>query len=245
MTNNRRLDLAGQVHVWPIRLTLSNADSTDALAKLHALLSEEETTRAARFKFAHLRESFVLAHGALRVLLARYVGTAPGDISFAYEAKGKPTIANEGSVHFNLSHSGSMALLAITRGCEVGVDIERIRSFSDMPRVAQRFFCVEESNELMALPADQRDLAFFRCWTRKEAYIKAVGDGLSVPLDSFRVTLQPGDPAKFVHLNHDAEAAAQWSLHNLEIAEGYAAALAYCSTPRQVEIMPVLEPENL
>ena len=103
-------------------------------------------------------------------------------------------------MRFNISHSGGLAVFAFTLDCEVGVDVEEIRELKDLAEIAARFFCAEETAELMSLPADQRTAAFFRCWTRKEAYIKAIGDGLSAPLDGFAVTLGRDEPARLIHL---------------------------------------------
>ena len=125
------------------------------------------------------------------------------------------------------------------------MDIERVRPLKDMTKVASRFFSREEAAELLSLPPDEREPAFFSCWTRKEAYVKAVGNGLSIPLDSFRVTLRPGQPARFLHLDHDASLAQSWTLHNLEVTSGYAAALAYRDAPRPVHLQPLQGMEEL
>jgi 4'-phosphopantetheinyl transferase len=125
------------------------------------------------------------------------------------------------------------------------VDVEQVRPLEDMTKVSSHFFSREESEELLSLPPDERERAFFLCWTRKEAYVKAVGNGLSIPLDSFRVTLRPGEPSRFLHLDHDVSAAQAWTLHDLEMANGYAAALAYRDAPRPVQLQPLLGMEEL
>ena len=208
------------------------------------LLEPEERDRAARFRFDHLQHAFILARGGLRVLLGCYLGVCPAAVQFTYGSKGKPTLSG-GSVEFNVSHSGGLAVFAFTFGCEIGVDVEQIRSLPDMLEIASQFFCVEETAELMALPAGERERAFFLCWTRKEAYIKATGDGLSAPLDSFRVALRPGAPARFVHFKHDASAAASWTLHDLSLTPAHAGALAYRDAPRSVLVQPVIESAEL
>src|SRR5208282_2181592 len=119
----------------------------------------------------------------LRVLLGHYLGVAPGGIEFSYGPKGKPRLAAPVDVRFNISHSGGLALFAFTLDCEIGVDVEHIRPLRDMQEIASRFFCAEEATELMSLPAHGREQAFYLCWTRKEAYLKAVGEGLSEPID--------------------------------------------------------------
>jgi 4'-phosphopantetheinyl transferase len=202
------------------------------LAGLEPLLTPDERDRADRFKFDHLRRSFVLARGVLRVLLGRYLDIDPASIRFGYDEKGKPSLARRGPLKFNASHSGDMALYAFTLDCEIGVDVEQVRPFDDLRRIADRFFCAEETTDLMDLPEEQREAAFFRCWTRKEAYVKAIGEGLAVPLDGFAVSLRPDQPARLIHIGHDSEAAADWTLQNLEPAAGYAGAVAYCDAPR-------------
>lgn len=243
MVTVRPLSLIGRrVDVWPVRLE-ANAS---VVAWLHSILASDEAERAAQFRFEHLRRSFILARGALRVLLGRYLGIAPEEVRFSYGSKGKPGLAwPTSTIKFNASHSGVFALFAFTRDCELGVDVEQIRSFQDMQEIANRFFCAEEAEELMSLPAELRARAFFLCWTSKEAYIKAVGEGLSVPLDSFRVTLRPGEPARLIHLAHDTTAAAAWTLHRIELTSQYAATLAYNDSPRPVRALPAIWPSEL
>ena len=136
-------------------------------------------------------------------------------------------------------------MFAFTPHCEIGVDVEQIRPLSEMQNIADRFFCSEEAAELMSLTANQREHAFFLCWTRKEAYIKAIGDGLSAPLNDFRVTVQPGQPARFIHIAHNANDAKNWTLSDLELAPNYAAALAYRDSERPVVVSPVIDPAEL
>lgn len=249
------------VHVWPVR----TAASKDVISRLERVLAPDERDRAARFRLGHLRDSFVVARGALRIMLGRYLNTSAAGIQFHYGSKGKPALAASSPLHFNASHSGGLAVFAFTAGCEIGVDVEQIRPLPDMQNVAARFFCREEAAELMSLTAGQREHAFFLCWTRKEAYIKATGDGLSAPLDDFRVTLQPGQPARFIHIAHDVNAAKEWSLSNIELAPDelapdelapdelapddlapdYAAALAYRDAERPVVVFPAMYPAEL
>src|SRR5262249_7235080 len=151
-------------------------------ARYAELLAADESSRAGRFAFDHLRHSFTLARGAMRILLGHCLNAPPESIVFAYGAKGKPSLAAPSRVRFNTSHSGDLALFAATLDCELGVDIEHARAMPDLEEIATRFFSAEEKSDLLALPPDQREAAFFRCWTRKEAYIKAIGDGLAVPL---------------------------------------------------------------
>src|SRR3982075_1773916 len=217
--------LTGQVvHVWSLRTTeVSNA----VVSKFEMFLTPDERKRAARFRFVNLRHSFVVTRGALRVLLGRYLHVPPAKIQIAYGSKGKPRLAEPELATFNVSHSGGLAVFGFAASCEIGIDVEEILPLADMLDLARRFFCRAETAELISLPANQRERAFFRCWTRKEAYIKAVGEGLSVPLDSFQVTLRPGEPAKIIHLAGDANAAKTWRLCDLELPPGYVGALAY------------------
>ena len=222
------------VHVWSLRTTeVSNA----VVSKFELFLTPDERIRAERFRFENLRHSFVLTRGALRVLLGRYLHLPPAKIQIAYGSKGKPTLAEPELATFNVSHSGGLAVFGFAAGCEIGIDVEEIRPLADMLDIAQRFFCPAETAEVISLPANQRERAFFRCWTRKEAYIKAVGEGLSVPLDSFQVTLRPGEPANIIHLAGDANAARTWRLCDLELSAGYVGALAYQGLERQLHLL--------
>jgi len=240
-------ELTGRaVHVWPVSTHAPDA----VVERFRPLLAPDEMDRAGRFRFERLQRSFILARGTLRILLGRYLNTAPGDIEFSYGSKGKPALAAPGlpqfnALQFNASHSGDLALFAFAMDCEVGVDVEAIRPMLDIENVAKRFFCAEETAELMSLPAGQREHGFFLCWTRKEAYIKATGDGLSTPLDAFRVSLRPSEAPALVHLERDPIAAQAWTLHDLTPAPGYAAALAYRDSPRQLETFPFLNPKQL
>jgi 4'-phosphopantetheinyl transferase len=235
-------DLAGRiVHVWPVRTEAPSA----AAEWFEPYLSPDEKGRAARFRFERDRNSFVVVHGVLRILLGRYLNISPAGILFKYGSKGKPAIAGSAGIDFNVSHTDGLAVFAFTAGCEVGVDVERIRPLPDMQSIADRFFCSEEAAELMLLTANQREHGFYLCWTRKEAYIKAIGDGLSASLDSFRVTLRPSQPARFIHLANDTSASQAWSLHDLRLAYDYAAALAYRDAERPIVILPMVDPAGL
>ena len=236
-----RFDIPGrEVHVWPVLIAASDVIA----ARFQRLLAPDEKARASRFRFDQQQRSFILSRGALRVLMGRYLGIAPADIRFNYGAKGKPYIEEPACIKFNVSHSGVFALFAFTIGCEIGIDVEQVRPLKDMLQIAHRFFCPEEATELVSLPAGERERAFFLCWTRKEAYIKASGDGLSAPLDGCRVTLRPSEPARFLHVSHDTTSRL-WSLHNIAPAPQYAAALVYNDAPRPVHVLPQVSPAEL
>jgi 4'-phosphopantetheinyl transferase len=220
-----------QVHLWLVRLEASE----DNFARALSLLSPEETARAERFHFDRHRRAFVLGRAALRALLASYLRVEPREVGFAYGPQGKPTLADpECSLRFNVSNSGNLAACAFTSGCEIGVDVEQHRALHDMEHIAHRFFSPEEAAELLELRAAEKTAAFFHCWTRKEAYIKAMGGGLSIPLDSFRVTLQPGIAARMVSLGGSGEAARGWTLHDFDPAPDYEGAIAYPGQQRSV-----------
>lgn len=184
-----------KVHVWSASLTLEPV----ILETFASTLSGEERARAERFIFDRDRNSFTSAHGILRDVLARYLKCAPDGVSYTYGPYGKPALSPVGFRHslcFNLSHSHGIAVIAIANGRELGVDVEKVRPEFASVEIATRYFSVEEVEELRALPASLQAEGFFLCWTRKEAYVKALGEGLRFPLDSFRVSLSPGKPAE-------------------------------------------------
>ena len=225
------------VHIWTMPAKASDA----VVAQFERVLSEDEAKRAARFRFSHLRDSFVITHGVLRHLLGRYLSLDPARICFTYGDKGKAAVASADNLQFNLTHSGGIAAVAFATGCQLGMDAEHIRPVEEMQQIANHYFAAEEAAELMLLPESEREPAFFRCWTRKEAYIKAIGDGLSCALDSFQVTLLPNAPPRLIHIGGDRVAAEMWSLHDLGLAPGYAAALAYRDRERSLSIFPVID----
>ena len=184
------------VEVWRVRTETSNA----VAAELERILAVDERCRAEEFRFEHLRRSFVVRRGALRILLGCYLGVPPAAIQLLYGSKGKPGIAGRNRIEFSAAHSSGLAVFAFTRGCEIGIDVERIWTLPEMQSIAKGFFCSAETQELLAMPLEQRERSFFFCWTRKEAYVKATGDGLSAPLDGFRVSVQPCGFGSPIHL---------------------------------------------
>jgi 4'-phosphopantetheinyl transferase len=215
---------SGEVHVWAAPLDLP----AEEVAELYRHLSEEERERAGRFRHALARYEFIVARGLLRVLLGECLDIEPRQVQFAQTARGKPRLAGPDPppVCFNVSHSHGMALLAVSRRCEVGVDLERVRPFSDEMGLAERFFTPREAAALRALDSPGRLETFFRLWTRKEAYLKAHGLGLSFGLERVEVSHAPEDPSHIVHIDGDRRAAACWSLRTLAPAPGYVGALA-------------------
>ena len=229
-----------EVQVWGIWLAASDA----ALAYYRSTLSSDECHRAERFSFAKLTRSYTLSRGGLRILLAHYLGCQPNEIQLISESKGKPALRESSRIRFNTSHSGQMALYALTRGCDVGVDVEELRKMDDSEAIAVRYFSPAEVSELLSLKPEDRGAAFFRCWTRKEAYVKAIGDGLAIPLNRFQVTILPGAPARFVQIASDLGSASDWTLHHLDVAPGYVGALAYQDSQRPIVVHPPVRADD-
>ena len=207
--------------VWRLSLDLS----TDSVKLNESTLSADEEKRAAHFHFEVDKNRFIVAHGVLRKILGRYLHSDPAELTFSLNQYGKPALVNS-AVEFNLSHSGDFALIAVTQGRKVGVDVERIRQGISSHVIAQQYFSKSEVAELQSLPLQQRERAFFTCWTRKEAYIKAQGLGLSLPLESFDVSLAPGQPAILRATRPDPQESARWTLLSLDADPNYAGALA-------------------
>jgi 4'-phosphopantetheinyl transferase len=215
--------MPGAVHVWRVALQQPRA----MVERLMSLLSADEQTRARRFRFERGFRRFVVAHAALRDILARYLARSPHTISFGANAYGKPHLMDADNwLQFNLSHSGEWALLAVTAIGPVGVDVEQVRKDFGGEEIARRFFSASEVDALLALPASLRTEAFFLCWTRKEAFIKAVGMGVSFPLESFSVSLHPHEPARVLWLRDAPQEVDSWRLAELPVGSGYVAALA-------------------
>ena len=210
----------GAVDVWRIALDLGGP----AVDRLAATLAPDELARADRLRVPRGRGRFIAGRGALRAILGRYLGEPAGRLAFLYGGRGKPALPGTG-LEFNLTHSGGLALLAVARGRAVGVDIEEARPMADADRLVERFFSPREVAAYLALPAAERPAAFFRCWTRKEAYMKATGLGMGQPLDGFDVSLAPGDPPRLLAVAGRPGEADRWSMHDLHPGPGYAAAL--------------------
>jgi 4'-phosphopantetheinyl transferase len=209
-----------EVHVW-------RATFDWPVTPLDRILSPEERERARRFRFDLHRKYFLIGRGLLRTLLSRYLGIQPGSLLFDYTPFGKPTLASPAeSLRFNVSHSGDLLLIAVTLNRAVGVDIEQIHRDRAVAEIVEHFFSPNERSTLASLPDHVRHDAFFNCWTRKEAYIKAKGAGLSLPLDQFEVTFLSGDPAELLATQPDAAEAGRWRLRELDVADGYKAAIA-------------------
>lgn len=230
------------IHLRAVRL----AASEETLCRFRSFLSEEERARADRFAFPHLKTRYALSQGALRLLLGQALLRTPGSLQFSAGSHGKPALVDSTELQFNKSHSGELAVVAVARSCEVGVDVEQLREVSDAEQIAARYFSPAESAELLKeADPDERRAAFFRCWTRKEAYVKAVGGGLSIPLDEFQVTLSRQEEPRIVRIGDDAAAAAAWVLEHVEPAEGFVGALAYAGRRRRMEFHGLLDCDSL
>lgn len=224
---------SGVLHVWCARLTQS--DGVVRALKQH--LSPDEVLRADRYRRERDRIRYVIAHGALREMLADYTGQSPHDVSFGRTAAGKPFLIDdrgERTLRFNLSHSADWAVAGVALSTEVGVDIERVNPGIEIDAVVERFFSHSESEALRAVPTDRRVAAFFTAWTRKEAYVKARGEGILDRLGSFSVSIDPDRPASLLT---DATDGAGWSIYDLDIAPGYAAAMAAEGTTHRIQVM--------
>lgn len=216
------LELADEaVDVWRFSLD-QPASVTDAL---YEFLNADERARTERFAMERVRRQFVIGRGFLRQTLARYLDIDPRAVRFDYGNHGKPQLA-DGRLSFNLTHSENRALLGLTRTGELGVDLERIRSMQDLEGIARRFFAPGEVAVLTAVEAALRELAFFHCWTRKEAFIKALGEGLSRPLDQFEVTLRPGEPARLLWVHNEPDEHERWQFTHLDPWPGYVGCVA-------------------
>jgi 4'-phosphopantetheinyl transferase len=214
---------AGEVHLWSARLDPPD----DLLRHCAEVLSEDERGRAERFRIGSLRSRYIAGRGALRMLLGRYLPAEPASFALSYQAHGKPELGppwKGRGLEFNVSHSHELAVFAFTRGREIGVDVEWIRPMPDAAALLERFFSWEEVRQWRQMPTERQLLAFFQGWTRKEAWLKAVGSGLSFPLNQFCVTLD--GPARVLSIRGDRNEAAQWWLESCEPCDGYVAAVA-------------------
>ena len=214
-----------EVHVW--MATLDRQPSV--IDRFWQALSGDEQERAARFRFLKDRLQFIFARGVLRELLGGYLKVPPGSVRFRYSDFGKPFLAEEfGSTHlqFNVSHAGAIVLLAFAIDLELGVDVEEVRADLATEALAERFFSAREVAIIRSLPETLRGEAFFNCWTQKEAFIKAIGEGLSCPLDHFDVVPPPGEPAGLLATRVQGHPASKWLLKGLDVKPGFKAAIA-------------------
>jgi len=225
-----RLNLQnGRVQLWAVALDDASLDSDRGLT----ILSSDETARAAKFKFERDRRRYVVAHTALREILARCLETGAADVEFVAGGNGKPSLAGafrDSGVHFNLSHSHERALIAVAQSRELGVDIEFVKVDFPFDDVADRFFTAKEVAALRALPVHLQRQAFYKCWTSKEAFLKAKGTGLSGKLDEVEIILEGNGPIR-IHA-----AVPDWSLEELNPGDGYAGALVSAGKAARIQV---------
>ena len=225
---------AGEVHVWAAALDATG----DRQLRLAATLTPEERERAARFRTSELRRRWTAGRGLLREILGHYLAVEPAAVRFGRNAHGKPMLAGEAQlpIALNLARSGGLGVYAFTSSHAVGVDLEEVREFPEMRAMAGNTFSRGERAALEAVSHEDFLAAFFRCWTRKEAFLKARGTGLLAALDSFDVEVVPDRPAALLRVSGDAAAPGQWTLLNLEPALGYLGALAVGAPTCQVTV---------
>ncbi len=213
-----------KVHVWHASLE----QPAEVVLKLESVLSEEERQRADSFRSKENRQSFIVSRGILRNLLYRYTDIQPDQIQFNYTIHGKPFLAGPESapdISFNLSHAGLLVLYAFSWGRQVGIDVECIHPMEEMDQVAEINFSPREYNKFLRTREKERLTAFYNCWTRKEAFIKAVGSGMSFPLREVEVSFEPDVPAQLVTVYGSRQEAEGWTLHDIKTWDGYSAAL--------------------
>lgn len=227
------------VHLW--RVDVEAVASGEA--HWQTILSPDEEARAKRFHFPRDRQRFTAVRALLRMILAAYIGCDPKELTFSYSKREKPALASPpdaSEITFNVSHSGGVALVAITRARDIGVDVERVRQDLEAEAIARRFFSAYEQEQLAVLGGEELYEAFFRCWTRKEAYIKATGAGLALPLKEFDVSIASGNTDSLLATRPDDSEAARWSLRQVPAGPGYVAAL--CVRGRDWQLKEWSEP---
>jgi 4'-phosphopantetheinyl transferase len=214
------------VHIWLIRQRQTQIVMGTMLGYLH----EDEKRHATTYRTADLRSRYIVRQAALRRILSRYIGLAPVTIEFEYGEWDKPCLVGS-KLQFNLSHSESFAVVGVSQSQPLGIDIEAVESLPDMVEVAQHHFSPAEQTDLFSLPVDRQLEGFYKCWTRKEAYIKADGRGLGIALDSFDVTLDGTPKIRRIDQNHDTS---DWTLLDLPVPDGYCGALATRQSIHQI-----------
>ncbi|HXY69181.1 MAG TPA: 4'-phosphopantetheinyl transferase superfamily protein [Gemmatimonadales bacterium] len=224
----------GEVHVWTLQLDLER----ETQERLESLLSDAEVVRARRFEAAAYRRRWVAAHGLLRVVLSGYTGQRPEDVAFEDGPGGKPRLADPEGPRFNLTHADGLALVAVSRTHEVGVDVERVREIGSLRALADHCFSPAERLALEAVAGPQRLQAAFAGWTRKEAFLKVLGEGLARPLDSFDVTLVPGEPFRLLRVDDAADAPGRYTLRAVRPAPGYIGAVAVDARGAEIRWRP-------
>jgi 4'-phosphopantetheinyl transferase len=234
---------SGNVRVWLADLDLDAA----AVDRRWTLLAPDERARAARFHFRRDAARWIVARATLRAVLGRCLDADPARLGFTHGPQGKPALARvsgEGPLEFNVSHSANLAVYAVARGTVVGIDVERLRAIESLDAIAARTFSAREYTALRGLPPETRPVGFFNCWTRKEAYIKARGAGLSYPLDRFSVSLAPDAPARLEEVADAPSHPLTWAMIALPVPAGFVGALVVGGRPDRVECGRWTEPDR-
>src|SRR5258706_4264583 len=215
-----------QIHVRRVPLN----QNPELLSELNEVLSPDERARAERFRFDKDRNQFIESRAVLRPLLGRYLNVSPNELAFAFSAHGKPALANglsDSGLRFNLSRRDGLALIAVTRNRGIGIDVELVRADLPVVEIAEVRFSENELAILRSLPESQQDAGFYNCWTRKEAYVKARGEGFSFPLKQFDVSLTPGATASLLEVRGSDTEVDRWTMQELSVGDGYVAALMF------------------
>lgn len=222
---------SNSVHVWSCQ-AIENSDHLNELIKI---LSEDEVLRANKFRFEKDKAVYITAKYLLRSGLSNYLQLKAKEIIFDYSEYGKPSFMGNVEIDFNVSHSGNRIIIGFARNRTIGVDIEKIKENFDPLELAENFFSEEEIKALSETKESERFQAFYRCWTRKESFIKAVGEGLSYPLDSFAVTMDNDKSTRFIKIDNIQDSKRDWQLHSFVPADKYIAALTTDGAPQKIE----------
>lgn len=223
-----------KVHIWAASLDVAPS----VQSAFEQTLSSSERVRAARFHFAELRDRYIVAHGWLRRLLGGYLSIPADAVEFQYGSQGKPALTsstNSSELQFNLAHCEAVALVAVACGTPVGIDVERVRNLHDAGELVERFFSTRENSEFKLLPEDQKPVAFFNLWTRKEAWLKATGEGIAHLLASVEVSFLPGTPARLLSLPEKFLPIANWTVSAVSPGPGLAAAVVVAGDHADLE----------
>lgn len=221
------------VDIWNVEAI---ADKIRAISFID-LLSPDEIERANKYIFERDYRQYIMARGVLRFLSGKYLRVDPSKIVFHYGDYGKPKYQGSSPINFNVSHSGERTIIAFSKGLTIGADIEKIKNNFNVMELAENFFSKEEIKALKKIDKEDRQRAFYRCWTRKESFIKAVGQGLSYPLDSFAVSLTDDHNAKFLKIDGISDPTKSWQLHSFIPAEGYIGALSVKGDPKAIQFL--------
>ncbi|MBM1106812.1 4'-phosphopantetheinyl transferase superfamily protein [Aurantibacter crassamenti] len=221
----------GHIHIWSI----SAIDDIHKLNEISKILSKDELLKASKFRFNKDRSVYITARFLLRKLIGSYLGIAPKEIVFEYSEFGKPSYLKNVDLDFNVSHSGNRIIIGFSKEYNLGVDIERIKKDFDPLELAENVFSDDEIRALSATNDSEKFQAFYRGWTRKESFIKAVGEGLSYPLKSFTVTIDDDENASFITINSTQESQQNWQLHSFIPAKDFIAAITTNGKPVHIE----------